>query len=223
MKRTKLAQRQLPYYTKGEEIGNMVTHIAGGGIGIAMAALCLHKTLSLGSAFTTVICLIYIVSILSVYSISSIYHGLHPGTGKKVMQVLDHCMIYFLIAGTYTPILVLGFLPEYPGIGIGLLIFQWGLAALAITLTAIDLDKYEVFSMICYIGLGWAIAPFLGQAYTVLSPAGFWLLLSGGIAYTIGAVLYGIGSHTPWMHFVFHIFVILGSVAQFLSIYLYLL
>ena len=167
--------------------------------------------------------LLYGVSLVTVYSISSIYHGLRPGTGKKVLQVLDHCMIYLLIAGTYTPILVLGFIPVYPVLGWCLLGFEWAVAALAITLTAIDLKKYKVFSMLCYIGLGWAIGPFLKQAYEVMTPGGFWFLLAGGIAYTIGAVLFGLGKKIPWMHFVFHIFVILGSVFQFLSIYLYLL
>ena len=139
------------------------------------------------------------------------------------MQVLDHCMIYLLIAGTYTPIVVLGFIPRHPVLGWSLLFFQWTVAALAITLTAIDLKKYRVLSMISYIGLGWAIGPFLKQVYEVMTAGGFWLLLAGGIAYTIGAVLFGLGKKIPWMHFVFHIFVILGSIFHFLSIYLYLL
>ena len=91
---------------------------------------------------------------IGVYTMSSVYHGLRAGTAKKVMQVIDHCAIYFLIAGTYTPILITGFLPVYPKIGWGLLAMQWVLTAVAVTLTAIDLKKYKVFSMICYIGMG---------------------------------------------------------------------
>ena len=143
--------------------------------------------------------------------------------GKKVMQVIDHCTIYFLIAGTYTPILISGFIPVYPGIGWGLLTIEWCLCFTAATLTAIDLKKYNAFSMICYIGMGWGIIFFLPQCMDILSPTGFYLLLSGGIAYTVGAILYGIGSKLPWFHSIFHIFVVLGSLLQALAIYLYAL
>ena len=95
------------------------------------------------------------------------------------------------------------------------------MTALAVTLTAIDLKKYNVFSMICYIGMGWAILPFMPQAVQALTVPGFWLLLGGGIAYTVGSVLYGIGVKKRWMHSVFHVFVVVGSVLQFLSILLY--
>ena len=139
------------------------------------------------------------------------------------MQVIDHCTIYFLICGTYTPIMLAGFLPVYPAVGWGLLIAEWVLAITAATLTAIDLKKYNVFSMICYILMGWGIIFFLPQAFKVLTKPGFYVLLSGGIAYTLGAVLYGIGSKTRWFHSVFHIFVVLGSVLQFLAIYFYVL
>ena len=152
------------------------------------------------------------------YTLSSIYHGLRPSTGKKVLQVLDHCTIYFLIAGTYTPILLSAFLPVYPTIAIGLMIMEWGLAALAITLTAIDLKKYTVFSMICYLFLGWGIVFFLPQTLAVMGREGFGLLLAGGIVYTIGAILYGIGSKKPWFHSIFHVFVFFGSLLQFFAI-----
>jgi len=111
----------------------------------------------------------------------------------------------------------------YPFLGWGLFGFEWALVALATTLTAIDLNKYNVFSMICYIGMGWAVIPFWRQALEVLTVPGFLFLLSGGIAYTIGAVLYGIGSKKRWMHSVFHIFVILGAILQFFCILFYAL
>ena len=139
------------------------------------------------------------------------------------MQIIDHCTIYFLIVGTYTPILLAAFLPVYPHIAWGLLIGEWALCALAVTLTAIDLKKYTVFSMICYIGMGWGIIFFLPQCINVMTLTGFYWLLSGGVAYTIGAIFYGIGSKKPWIHSVFHIFVVLGSILQFIAIYLYAL
>ena len=95
------------------------------------------------------------------------------------------------------------------------------MAIIATVLTAIDLKKYRVLSMVCYIGLGWAIIPFARQTYNVLTREGFLFLLWGGIAYTVGAVMYGIGSKKRWMHSVFHIFVVLGSVLQFFAVLLY--
>jgi len=222
MKRTCLRDRLLPNYTKGEEIMNMVTHITGGGLAVIGSLFCMIAVCRLGGWANILGAVIYCVAMIGVYTMSSIYHGLHAGTAKKVMQVLDHCAIYFLIAGTYTPILVTGFLPAFPVIGWSLLILQWGLTAVAVSLTAIDLHKYKVFSMVCYIFMGWGIIFFLPQAMEVMTAPGFYWLLAGGIAYTVGAVLFGIGKKVPWMHAVFHIFVILGSLFQYLAIVLYL-
>ena len=220
MKRIKLSQRQLPDYTRGEEIMNMVTHIAGGGVALAALLGCLLRARGPWEIAGT---LIYSISMTCLYAMSSIYHGLLPSMGKKVLQVLDHCTIYFLIAGTYTPIALCALRPVYPVLGWGILAAQWGLAALAVTLTAIDLKKYNVFSMICYIGMGWMILPFIGQTRQVLTDPGFFWLLAGGIAYTLGAILYGIGSKKRWFHSVFHIFVVLGSALQLVSILFYVL
>ena len=223
MKRTKLSDRLLPNYTRGEEIMNMVTHIAGGAFGILALVLCVVKAALHGSVINVVSCAIYGAALIALYTMSSVYHGLSPSIGKKVMQVIDHCTIYFLIAGTYTAVVLSAIRPVYPLLGWGLFIFEWVLALIAATLTAIDLKKYEVFSMICYIGMGWAVIPFAKQTRVALTEPGFYLLLAGGIAYTIGAVLYGIGSKKKWMHSIFHIFVVLGALLQFLSIFLYAL
>ena len=220
MKRTKLSDRLLPNYSGGEEIMNMVTHIVGGALGILALLLCLLKA---DTAMEVITCTVYGIAMIDLYTMSSVYHGLRPCTAKKVMQVIDHCTIYFLIAGTYTPVVLCAIRPVYPALGWGLLITECVLVTIATTLTAIDLKKYNIFSMICYIGMGWAILPFLRQTREVLTAPGFLWLLAGGIAYTIGAVLYGIGSKKKWMHSVFHIFVVLGSLLQFLAIYLYVL
>ena len=221
MKRTKLSNRCLPDYTRGEECMNMVTHIAGGGLAVIGSIFCILKACRMEPS-AVIGAVIYCVSLIGVYTMSSVYHGLRTDTSKKVMQVIDHCAIYFLIAGTYTPIMVTGFLPAFPRVGWGLLILEWGLAALSVTLTAIDLKKYKVFSMVCYIFMGWSIIFFLPQAMIVMTKPGFYWLLAGGIAYTIGAVLFGLGKKLRWMHGVFHIFVILGSLFQYLAIILYL-
>lgn len=220
-KRIKLSDRLLPSYTKAEEITNMVTHIVGGALAIWVFLSCLFKAIRNGNAIDIVGVIIYGSTMITVYAVSSVYHGLLPGTPKKVMQIIDHCAIYFLIAGTYTPIMLSAFIPRYPLIGWCILAAQWLLVGLAVTLTAIDLHKFKVFSMICYIGMGWMIILFLRQTITVMSFQGFALLLTGGVVYSIGAVLFGIGSKLKWMHSVFHVFVIVGSIFQYLAIYIY--
>ena len=222
-KRTKLSDRKLPNYTKGEEIMNTVTHIVGGALGILVLILCVIRAGLHHNPIEVVASVIYGTSMICLYTISSVYHGLRPNLGKKVLQVIDHCTIYILIAGTYTPVTLCAIRPVNPALGWGMFALEWGLSALAITLTAIDLKKYRVFSMICYIGMGWAILPFLKLMAEILTMPGFWLLLLGGIAYTIGAVLYGIGSKKHWMHSVFHIFVVLGSVLQAVCILFFVL
>ena len=223
MTRTKLKDRVLPDYTRGEELMNMITHLVGAALGIGALILCILRSAANRKVWGIVASAIYGASMIALYAVSSTYHGMKPGMGKKVMQVIDHCTIYFLIAGTYTPIVLSALRPVYPVIGWGLFGFVWALAILAVVLTAIDLKKYNVFSMVCYIGIGWAVLPFLKQTFQVLTGPGFFLLLFGGIAYSVGAVLYGIGGKKRWMHSVFHIFVVLGSALQFFSVWLYAL
>lgn len=223
LKRTKLADRQLPNYSTGEEIMNTVTHIVGGAMGVAALTMCVMLAAQNRNIYGVIGSSIYGFCMIALYSVSSVYHGLRPGMGKKVMQVIDHCTIYFLICGTYTVIALSAIRPIYPKLGWLLLGFEWIMAIIATVLTAIDLKQYRVFSMICYIGMGWAIIPFAKVVMQVLTKPGFYLLLAGGIAYTIGAVLYGIGSKKKWMHSVFHIFVDIGSLLQFLCVAKYAL
>ena len=223
MTRTKLADRILPRYSIGEERMNMITHIVGGGIGILTLIACILKAIRTEDPVAVATAAVFGVSMITLYTMSSVYHGMRPGTGKKVMQILDHCTIYFLIAGTYTPIVLCAVRSMYPVLGWGLFVLQWGLACIAATLTAIDLHNYRIFAMICYIGMGWSILPFMNQAMAALTPAGFWLVFAGGVAYTIGAVLFGIGKTKKWMHSVFHIFVVLGSVLHALAIFLFVI
>ncbi|MCD7858914.1 MAG: hemolysin III family protein [Firmicutes bacterium] len=223
MQRTRLADRPLPRYSSAEETMNMVTHIVGGALGILGGLACIVRAALRGSALGVVASAIYTVSLVTLYTMSSVYHGLRPGMGKRVMQVIDHCTIYLLIAGSYTPAALCGIGRLYPALGWSLFGFEWAMAAIAITLTAIDLKKYNVFSMICYIGMGWAIIAFAPQAYAALSAEGFAWIFAGGVAYTLGAVLYGIGSKRAWFHSVFHIFVVLGSVLQLVGIFFFAL
>lgn len=218
-----MRDRLLPDYTRGEEIFNMVSHIVGGGLGVIVLGLCLWLSISRGTGWDIAGSLIYGLTFILLYTMSSIYHGMRPGTAKKVLQAIDHCTIYLFIAGSYTPVMLSALRPVYPGWAWAILGVVWALAALAITLTAIDLKKYRVFSMICYIGMGWCVILAIRPMLDVLPPAGMALLVAGGVVYTIGAVLYGLGKKHRYMHSMFHLLVLAGSVLQALCILLYVL
>lgn len=221
MSRTKLKDRILPSYTKGEEIFNMVSHICGGALGITATVLCVIFAAIHRNVYGIVSGAIFGAMMIVLYTMSSIYHGLRPNTAKKVFQIIDHCAIYLLIAGTYTPF-SLCTLREY-NTALGWVVFGiiWGLAILGITLNAIDLKSFRVISMILYLGMGWCVIFTVKIIYNALGFAGFSLLLAGGIAYTIGAVFYGLGRKHKYIHSVFHLFVVLGSLLHFLCILIF--
>ena len=213
----------LPRYTRGEELANALTHAIGILFGMLALSLCLNASLVHSITFGFSTSLIYGLAIIAVYTTSTVYHAMPRSGCKRVLRVLDHCMIYLLIAGTYTPILVCAICPMFPVLGRSLLLRVWGCAAIAITFTAIDLKKYNTLSMICYICMGWCILPAAGAAIEALTLTGFLWVLLGGIAYTVGAVLYGVGKKHRYMHALFHVFVILGSALQFVGILRYVL
>ena len=222
-RRTPLDQRQLPRYTRGEEIFNFVSHAAGGGLAVVMLVLCLVRAGQHRDPWAVVSSAVYGLSMVSVYAVSSVYHGLRPLRAKKVLQVLDHCTIYFLIFGSYLPILLCAIRRVSPAAAWILFGAILAIMAVAVTFTAIDLKKYRVLSMVCYIGLGWCIVFAAPAALKAVPIPGLIWLLAGGLAYTLGAVLYGLGRKIPYMHAVFHLFVILGSVLQFICIWQYVI
>ena len=223
MKRTKLADRTLPAYSGGEEIFHMVSHIVGGGLGAAALTLCVIFAAIKGNVWGVVGSAIYGASLILLYTSSSVYHGLKHPTAKKVMQIIDHCTIYFLIGGTYTPILLSSIRKESPVWAWVIFGLVWGLAAMATTLTAIDLKKFSKLSMCCYIGMGWCILLAFQTLVRAIPLGGLLFLFGGGVAYTVGAILYGIGKKHRYMHSVFHLFVLLGSTLQFFCILFYVL
>lgn len=223
MTRTALKDRVLPNYSRSEEIFNMVTHIVGGAFAVIALVLGIIKSALFSDAWAVVSVSIYGATLVIMYTISSVYHGLRPSIGKKVMQIIDHCDIYFLIAGTYTPILLCSIREDNPQIAWTVFAVEWGLTALAVVLNSIDIKRFEKFSMACYIGMGWCIVAVLKSTIESITMSGFWWLLLGGIAYTIGAVLYGVGKKIHYIHSVFHIFVIIGSVLQYIAIFLYVI
>lgn len=227
MTRTSLKERKLPNYTKGEEIFNMVTHIVGGALGVAALVLCVVFAFLKRDAYTVVSSFIYGFSIVILYTVSSVYHGITPKAdiAKKVMQIIDHCVIFILIAGTYTPLTLAAMREVNTALAWVVFGFVWGASALGITLNAIDLKKYKKFSMICYLLIGWCAIFTLKMLIQAITPIGFLFILLGGVSYSIGAVLYSVGSKKglKYMHSVFHIFVVIGTVLHFFAIFFYVI
>lgn len=220
LKQEKRQKLGLPEYTLGEELVNSISHGLGAAFGIVALVLCVVFSAIEGDAWKVVSGAIYGASMIILYSVSTIYHALGINRAKKVFRTLDHCSIYFLIAGTYTPYTLVAMRETsgFPVFGI-----VWAAAALGITLSAINVHKFRIVSMIIYIAMGWAII-FSGRDLIASIPtAGFVLLLGGGILYTIGAVLYGIGKKKKYMHSVFHFLALGGSVCHFISIFMYVL
>lgn len=224
MKRTKLKDRILPDYTRGEEIFNMVSHIVGGGFGVIALVTCVLKAvLTDAGPYAITGSLIYGISMIVLYTMSSIYHGLKPQTAKKVFQIIDHCTIFILIAGTYTPILLTAIRKENPLVCWIIFAVVWGASVLGATLNAIDLKKYKVLSMVLYLVMGWCIILTGDTALKAMGLPCFTWILAGGVSYTVGAVFYGAAKKVRYMHSVFHLFVVLGSILQYIGIIFYII
>lgn len=221
-KRTKLSDRILPTYTKGEEIFNMTSHIIGGILGIVATVLCVIFASIHKNVYGVVSGAIYGSTLIILYTMSSIYHGLSPKLlAKKVFQVLDHCTIFLLIAGCYTPVALCNI--RHVNLVVGWWIFGiiWGLTIIGIVFNSIDLKKFKHFSMICYLLMGWCIIFRADLLLKSMDMPGVVLLVTGGLSYTIGAILYGVGKKHKYFHSIFHLFILLGSFLQFFSILLY--
>ena len=221
--RTHLEDRVLPSYTKGEEIFNMVSHIVGGALAIAALVLCVIFAVINTDAWGVVGAAIYGSTMVVLYTMSSIYHGLKPEMPKKAFQIIDHSTIYLLIAGTYPHVTLPAPRPLYPAHAFVIFGLAWGCCFVAATLTAIDLKKYQVLSMVCYLAMGWCIIFFIKPTIQCLGVGGTVFLFTGGVAYTIGAVLYGIGKKKKYVHSIFHLFVLAGSILHFFMILFYVI
>jgi len=221
MSRTKLADRKLPGYTRGEEIFNMASHVVGGAFGVVVLVLCTwfailhHNPWGLGGG------IIYGLSMIFLYTISSVYHGLIPESPKKVMQVLDHCTIFALIFGTYIPLLFTGIRTYSLTLFFVILALLVAGTAVCVTFTAIDHKRYAAVSMTGYFGIGWAALLMLYPLYKVYGLGIVIWLIAGGLAYTFGIIFYAKGAKVRYMHSVFHLFILLGSVLHFIGIFKY--
>lgn len=210
----------IPKYTLGEELINSISHGVGAGLGIAALCLCVSIASSHNNVRGVVSSWIFGVSLIVLYAMSSIYHGLRPNNAKRLMRICDHCTIFLLIAGTYTPFTLVSLRGS---VGWTLFGIIWGSAIIGIVLNAVDMERFKAISMFCYLAMGWSIVFAFRPLLASLSKQGVKLLIAGGISYTVGAIIYGIGSKVKYMHSIWHFFVLGGSVLHFLCIYWYVL
>ena len=222
--RTKLKDRKLPDYTKGEEIFNMVSHIVGAAFAVPILVLCVIRGAIEYGAAGVLTGLAFSISMLTLFTMSAIYHGLNPKVrAKKVMQIIDHCSIFLLIAGSYTPVTLIALMKTEPVTAWVMFSVVWAMSILGIVLNSIDLKKFESFSMACYLALGWCIILCLPNLMAILPPIGTVLLILGGVMYTVGAMFFGLEKEFRYMHSVFHLLVLGGSICHGLMILLCIL
>lgn len=210
----------IPSYTLAEELLNSISHGIGAGLGIAALVLCIVKSAIAGDGFKLASSIVFGLTTTMLYLMSCLYHALKINRAKKVFRIFDHCTIFLLIAGTYTPYTLVTLRGATGWVLFGVV---WAVAITGIVLNAVNLRKFAKISVICYVLLGWIILLASKTLVENLARPGLMLLVGGGIAYTVGAVLYAVGSKRKYFHSIFHFFCLIGTVLHFFSIYFYVL
>lgn len=218
---SRLDKIALVNYSRGEEWLNSISHMVGGGFAVIATILCIARSIVISRWDYLILSIVYGITMIAVYSCSAVYHALHNNRGKRAMRMVDHAMIYPMIAGTITPFAVAVVVPLNAFLGWGLFIAIWLTVALGMSITFALFNKTKVLQMILYIVLGWSIIVTFAVLWKNFDHNAIFLMLAGGIAYTLGAIIYGIGAKKKYFHAVFHFFVIAGSVCHFLGLYLY--
>ncbi len=206
------------YYAKGEEIFCAISHGLGALFGIGALCLMLFYTIGSGNPTAVVAGAIYGISLIFLYTMSTLSHALTDPMAKRVFRILDHATIYLLIAGTYTPISLITL--KGP-LGWTIFILQWVIAAAGIVFNSVALNRSKRFSLWAYILMGWCIIFAVYPLLTHMAPAGFLYLAVGGLFYTAGILFYRMKG--VYAHGILHLFVLVGSVLQFVSVYQYVL
>lgn len=210
----------IPKYTLGEELISSISHGVGALLGIAALVLCIVRSCNPLNGFKLASSIVFGLTIILLYLMSCLYHALKVNRAKRVFRVFDHCTIFLLIAGTYTPFTLVTLRDTVGWWMFGII---WGAAVLGIVFNAISLKKFAKISVALYLIMGWMVIFSFKPLYESLARPGIWMLLGGGIAYTVGAILYGIGSKKKYFHSVFHFFCLLGTILHFFAVYLYVL
>lgn len=217
---TKKEKIKIPKYTLGEELISSISHGVGVLLSIAALVLCVVFSAIDHNGLAVVASCIYGTSLIILYTMSCLYHAFKPNRAKKVFRVFDHCSIFLLIAGSYTPFLLI----TIGGLkGIIMLTIIWLAAIIGIIGNSLWLDKFSKISFPLYLIMGWMIVFSLKQLIANLATPGLVLLLIGGVVYTVGAIIYLIGNKIKYMHSVWHFFVLGGSIFQFFTILLYVI
>lgn len=206
-------------YTKGEETASAITHALGAALSIAALVAMLIRAAKGGNVYAIVSAAIFGTSLIILYTMSTLYHALANKKAKKIFRIFDHATIFLLIAGTYTPYVLVTLHGTVGWILFGVL---WGFATLGIVFDSIMLDKFRKIEMLLFVGMGWCIVAASGSIIESLAKDGLLLLLGGGILYTVGIIFYAL-KNIKHMHTVWHLFVLGGSVLQFFSVYFYVL
>lgn len=206
-------------YTLGEEIASSIIHGLGVALSVAAITILLVYAAQNGSGWAIASAIVFGVSLILEYAASTLYHAFPQATVKHVFKVLDHCGIYLLIAGTYTPFTLIT-IRDHGGV----LIFGivWAIALVGIAFEAVWVYRPRWLNAIIYIAMGWIIAFAFKPLAAALDPNGLWLLIAGGLCYTLGTVFYVL-KKVKYMHSVWHLFVLAGSVLHFLAVLLYVI
>lgn len=204
------------HFSLGEELAHSITHGFGMLLGIAALVLFVIKGVKVNLLYT-ISMIIYSTSLIVLYANSMFYHAFPEGRVKNVFERLDHASVYLLIAGTYTPFCLIA---VGGAKGIVICSIQWGLAILGVVFKAIWIDKFVKLHVLLYLSMGWTIIFFAGTIYKAISSTGFYLLFAGGLCYSIG-VLFFVFNWFKFHHFIWHLFVLAGSILLFFSIYIY--
>jgi hemolysin III len=210
---------RLKYYPATEERFNIATHALGLLFSVAALLALVTRALRHGDAWHLVSCSVFGLSLVALYTASTAYHGSREPALRARLRTVDHASIYVLIAGTYTPFALVTL--NGP-IGWSIFGLTWGMAATGIGLKLFYTGRFEIVSTLMYVFMGWLIIFFVKPLIESFPPAGLAWLLAGGIAYTLGAVLYSIG-RIPFNHALFHLLVLLGSICHFVAVFGYVL
>jgi len=210
----------IPKYSLGEELFSAISHGVGILFSITALVLCIIFSVLHHNPYAVVASSIYGSTSIILFTMSTLYHSFKVSNAKRIFRIIDHCSIYLLIAGTYTPY-ALVVLPKT----LGWIIFgiEWGCAILGIILNSLDLKKYRVLSMILYLVMGWMIIFSFKSLIISMNIIGIYLMIIAGILYTVGAIFYGIGKKKKYMHSIFHLFVLAASILFFFSIFFYVI
>ena len=206
-------------YSLGEEIFNSVTHGVGSLLSIAGTAVLIVLAAIYSDAWGVVSSAVYGGSLIILYTMSTLYHAITNPRAKAFFRIMDHNTIFFLIAGTYTPITLVALRGALGWVLFGVV---WGAAALGIVLNSIDLERFRKPSVVCYLAMGWVIIFAVKPMIESVTPLSLWFLLIGGLFYTVGIIFYAIKSR-KYFHSVWHIFTVAGSVFHYFSILLMIL